>query len=412
VHFLAPLRLAIVFVVGALVLPTAASALTVTVTIHGAGGVFETENSLGGTRNQGSCSVDPLAKTPASVTECVLGSPDELWNSGDVVRLLPLQNSDVAAYNAGWRFDKWYDGSGAGEVNCDPAETTGDHTAFACEFQIVENVSLDLYFKDTAGPDTHFTHNVADFTNSKTAAFEFDSSTDSDATFECKLDGPAGDGSYYDCGGPDDKAETLTNLGDGTYTFSVRGTDNNGNVESTPASQTWVVDTVKPAVSMSLPAEWEYLAVNGFTPVYAIEDPHLNAGSVACLLDSVLIACGPLSGLSQGYHTFTVRGSDCCANFGAVTHPFVVDTVVPNTKITSGPSGETSGRTATFRFKRTNFEYGGVDFFCRLDTSVWKSCSSPKSYSVSRGRHTFRVKAVDVVGHEEASPAVRSWKRT
>jgi hypothetical protein len=47
------LRLALLLAIGALALPTAASALTVTVTVHGAGGVIETLNSLDGTRNQG-----------------------------------------------------------------------------------------------------------------------------------------------------------------------------------------------------------------------------------------------------------------------------------------------------------------------------------------------------------------------
>jgi hypothetical protein len=412
-HAPARLRLVLLTALGALALPMAASAMTVTVTVHGAGGVFETENSLGESREQGSCEVLPTGKTAATETVCTLGESDGLWNSGDIVRLLPLQNPDVAAYNAGWRIDKWVDGSGPGDVNCDPQETTGDHESFFCEFEIVEDASLDLYFKDTAGPDTHFTlTGVAEFTNSTTANFEFTSSTDSDATFECKLDSPSVPGSYYACGGPDDKAESLSGLTEnGSYTFSVRGTDNNGHVESTPASQTWLVDTVIPAVSLSFPAEWEYLAVNDVTPLYTASDAHLI--SVRCSVDfGDLVPCAPLSDLSDGPHWFSVRAVDCCANAGAETNYFIVDTLAPNTKITSGPSGTTSSRTATFKFQKTTKEYGDLYYQCRLDAGAWKNCTSPKSYTVARGRHTFRVKAVDQAGNPESSPAVRSWRRS
>src|SRR5262245_15508341 len=194
-------RLALLVLIGALALPTAASALTVTVTIHGAGGVTEDLNSLDGTRNQGPCEVDPTGVTPADETVCVLGAENG-WEPGDLVRLSPLANEDVDAYNFGWRFDKWLDGGDAGEVNCDPAETTGDHTwPVYCDFVITEDASVDLYFKDTAGPNTVFrSQPFAEFTNTTTGTFEFYSSTDPDATFQCKLDGPSGPGSFADCG--------------------------------------------------------------------------------------------------------------------------------------------------------------------------------------------------------------------
>jgi hypothetical protein len=52
-HAPACLRLVLLAVIAALALPTAASALTVTVTVHGAGGVIETQNAFGETRDQG-----------------------------------------------------------------------------------------------------------------------------------------------------------------------------------------------------------------------------------------------------------------------------------------------------------------------------------------------------------------------
>jgi hypothetical protein len=409
------LCLSLLAIVGALALPAAASALAVTVTVHGAGGVTEIPNSLDETRNQGPCEVDPAGATPATVTVCELGDADGFWNVGDVVRLTPLANPDIDAYNAGWRFDKWVDGSGPGEVNCSPEESTGDHTnPVYCEFEITEDATIDLYFKDVGGPNTVFhVTGAAEFTNDATVTYEFTSPTDPDATFECKLEGPSGAGTYYDCGGPDDKSEDLVALADGAYTFSVRGTDINGNVESTPATSTWLLDTVKPTVSVTFPWEWLYLSANHFTPVYSVSDANLSPASKVCFFDFDNVPCDEeLTGVSEGPHRFGVRVWDCCANRGVQSHYFIVDTVNPNTKITSGPSGDNRSRTVTFKFQETTAEYGNVYFKCRLDAGDWKSCKSPKTYTVARGRHTFRVKGVDDAGNEELTPAVRTWRRT
>jgi len=415
-HLRARSSLAVLAVFGALALPAAASALTVTVTVHGAGGVTETPNSFDGTRNQGPCEVDPTGMSPADETVCVLGSPDGFWNAGDLVRLSPYFAEDLVAYDAGWRFDKWVGGSGPGEIACDPAFSY----AFACEFVITEDASIDLYFKDTAGPNTYFrSQPFAEFTNTKTGTFEFYSSTDPDATFQCKLDGPSGPGTYEACGDPDepmtnpDETMTFTNLADGAYTFSVRGIDINGNFETTPATSTWLLDTVKPVVFLTFPFEWLYLPANHFTPEYTVSDPNLLPATKRCSLDQDNdIPCDEeLTGLSEGPHRFGVGVLDCCANRGAETHYFIVDTVTPNSKITAGPSGDTRSRTVTFKFRYTTVEYGDVFLKCQLDGGAWKSCESSKTYSVSRGRHTFRVKGRDSAGNQETSPAVRTFRR-
>ncbi len=84
------------------------------------------------------------------------------------------------------------------------------------------------------------------------------------------------------------------------------------------------------------------------------------------------------------------------------------DVTAPQTKITSGPSGKTHSRKATFRF--TSGEAGST-FQCKLDGKRWQSCSSPKKYShLAVGKHTFRVRARDAAGNTDASPAKRSWR--
>jgi hypothetical protein len=49
---------------------------------------------------------------------------------------------------------------------------------------------------------------------------------------------------------------------------------------------------------------------------------------------------------------------------------------------------------------------------CRLDEKRWKRCESPARYSLKRGRHHFRVRALAANGeHGPAKKAVVRVKR-
>jgi DNA-binding beta-propeller fold protein YncE len=88
---------------------------------------------------------------------------------------------------------------------------------------------------DTDPPDTTITAGPKAKTKKKTAKFEF-SSSEPGSTFECKLDS----GSFEACTSPRDiKAKK------GKHTFEVRATDAAGNVDPTPATQSWTVKKKK-----------------------------------------------------------------------------------------------------------------------------------------------------------------------
>jgi len=83
------------------------------------------------------------------------------------------------------------------------------------------------------------------------------------------------------------------------------------------------------------------------------------------------------------------------------------DTTAPETAISSGPSDTTTSTTASFEFSSSE---SGSSFQCSLDSGAWSACASAKSYtSLAVGAHTFAVKATDVAGNTDASPATRSW---
>ena len=80
--------------------------------------------------------------------------------------------------------------------------------------------------------------------------------------------------------------------------------------------------------------------------------------------------------------------------------------VAPNTRIVDGPSSTTTSRQATFRFKSS---IPGSRFRCSLDGGAWSKCRSPRAYtSLSRGAHTFRVRA-SVFARTDSSAARATW---
>jgi hypothetical protein len=83
---------------------------------------------------------------------------------------------------------------------------------------------------DTTAPDTTITAGPKAKTKSKSASFEF-SSTEAGSSFECKLE---------PCTSPRD-----VKVKKGKHSFAVRATDAAGNVDPTPATQSWKVKKKK-----------------------------------------------------------------------------------------------------------------------------------------------------------------------
>jgi hypothetical protein len=87
-----------------------------------------------------------------------------------------------------------------------------------------------------------------------------------------------------------------------------------------------------------------------------------------------------------------------------ISVPFVE---LPETRIDSGPlPGSVSARTGTFTFTATPAP--GATFSCQIDTNPYVACTSPVTYNLANGPHTFSVVASNSVG-TETTPATRSW---
>jgi Ca2+-binding RTX toxin-like protein len=83
------------------------------------------------------------------------------------------------------------------------------------------------------------------------------------------------------------------------------------------------------------------------------------------------------------------------------------DRTAPQTRITARPPRllRTTGRRhrVVFRFSASE---RGSHFRCKLDRKPYWPCASPRAYVVGRGRHAFRVFAIDAAGNADPSPAL------
>ena len=228
-------------------------------------------------------------------------------------------------------------------------------------------------------------------------------------TFECRLDFVE----WESCASP----HTFTGLEDGNHIFEVRATDSEGNLDHTPDSFAWTIDT---GVSDPL----EPVVVFDHTPReitrmdVAVFEFHCLEGECefSCRLDfKGWRSCeSPKEyyDLEDGNHTFEVReeGRTVEADIPPASYSWTIDTIPPQTTITSCPENPTVETYATFGFVASE---SGSSFQCRLDSAAWYECESPETITgVVIGDHLFEVYAVDPAENPDESPDSYSWAAT
>ncbi len=206
---------------------------------------------------------------------------------------------------------------------------------------------------------------------------------------------------------------SYTGLSQGAHTFQVRATDTAGNVDATPASRTWTVDTVAPAAPViTAPTENQLLNV-GTINVSGTAEPN---ATVQLTEGATGQGSSPVSGtgtwnvivapVSDGTHTYTARTTDAAGNQSAATNRTIrVDKTLPETTIVSGPSGATNDTTPTWNFSSNETP---VTYECALDGAAHTACPNPFTPTLSPGAHTLSVRAVDQAGNRDNTPATRS----
>jgi hypothetical protein len=89
--------------------------------------------------------------------------------------------------------------------------------------------------------------------------------------------------------------------------------------------------------------------------------------------------------------------------------PAEPDASPPDSTITGGPKKKTKKKTAEFAFNGTDARVV-AGFQCSVDGAPFVPCSSPFTTKVKKGKHNFRVRAVDAAGNVDPTPASYDWK--
>ena len=260
---------------------------------------------------------------------------------------------------------------------------------------------------DASPPDTLLGSGPGGPTNSTSPAFGF-SATEAGSSFECRLDTPAGAGVFGSCNSP----QGYSTAGNGSYTFSVRAVDAAGNPDITPATRSFTVDTVAPDTSVTGPSGLTSQTTQSFS-----FDSSEAGSTYECRLDT---PTGPggygactsqYSTIVNGAYTLLVRAVDPAGNADPTpaTRSFTVDTVAPNTSLSGGATGFTNQTTQSFTLDSTE---AGSTYECRLDTpggpGGYGACSQQYT-TTTNGAYTFSVRATDLAGNTDPTPATRSF---
>jgi hypothetical protein len=261
---------------------------------------------------------------------------------------------------------------------------------------------IQTWLADFTAPKVFINATPSPISNNTNGVFSF-SGTDnfsSSLVFECKLDA----GAYVGCTSPYNFSLTQ-----GAHSFEVRAKDEAGNI-SNVANYAWTIDLSAPTVRLvTFPNAFSNSTTAPFT--FDGMDEGVAITRFDCKIDSgAFTSCtspSTQSGLSNGSHTFQVRGYDAAGNMSSpASYTWVIDTQAPQVQITSNPAKETNQSTATFQFVATDIGTSIQLVECRIDSAAFQACNSLSAQyeTLTQGNHTFQVRAKDLAGN--TSPTV------
>ena len=202
-----------------------------------------------------------------------------------------------------------------------------------------------------AVPETTIDSGPEGATNQTAATFGF--SSDTGLTFECRLDGP-GDaiGQYAACTSP----QTYAGLVNGArYTFLVRATDAEIQVDPTPAERTFTVDATPPAAPQITQPGGDTAQTATTIRLSGATDPltdvtvydHGEPLGQAQIADTGEWSI-ELTALTEGEHVFTAQAKDRAGNPSALSAPRTVHVDTrPVLTSTSPPPARSNDTTPT-----------------------------------------------------------------
>ncbi len=272
------------------------------------------------------------------------------------------------------------------------------------------------YVEDSTAPQTAIDSGPVGTVETAATVFAF--SSEPGASFQCSLD----DAPFAACASP----QSYDSLAEGPHGFQVRAVDGAGNADPSPAQRDFTVDTSAPAVAIDSltktllgPGQSSLLsfhAEKGGTFKVRVGGSDCDSGEVVASgayggQAAIETATIDSADLAEGANTIRVCLTAGSAAVGAATTAITRDTLAPDTGIDSQPAATSSSSAAEFDFSGS--DPGGAalaGFECRLDAAAFAPCDSPIAYAaIADGQHEFAVRATDLAGNVDPSPAEFSW---
>jgi hypothetical protein len=101
------------------------------------------------------------------------------------------------------------------------------------------------------------------------------------------------------------------------------------------------------------------------------------------------------SGIVQGTHGFTLKGTDAAGNSATQIYTWTVDTTAPTVSITFGPPSPSTTRAGSVYFTVSD----GAPT-CKVDSGSYVACSSPFTFTApADGTNTVSVQSTDTAGN-------------
>jgi hypothetical protein len=204
-------------------------------------------------------------------------------------------------------------------------------------------------------------------------------------------------------------------------------TDWAGNVGSNVATDV-TVDNEAPTVNVTIPADAGYVnaaSANPFTVNATATDNGTGVQQVdfsSCTTADCATSTpiGTDTSGSAGTYgaawtlpangTYWIRAiaTDNVGHTSTSINAVTVDRTLPDTTLLTKPGDPTNDANPSFTFSASESTQG---YQCKLDSGVWATCSSPHALASTPadGSHTFQIRAIDLAGNADATPASWTW---
>ncbi|WP_158079791.1 Ig-like domain-containing protein [Archangium sp. Cb G35] len=324
----------------------------------------------------------------------------------------PLSNVSVYTNAYGGRqFPTTADASGNWSVTLEPALEETTYLVSVRTYDAAGNsspITPDRFFTvDVTMPETSLDSRPENPSRTASSTFTF-SSNEAEVGFECALD--AGD--FASCTSP-----ATFNLSDGAHDFKVRARDAAGNVDATPATYSWILDTGAPDILIT---EMPLAVTNVTSAKFVFSSTDLGSSFECSFDEAAFTSCtSPFerTGLAAGSHSFKVIARDLVGNVSAApaSWNWTIDTTAPAAPVVTAPVEgqkiEVSNLTITGTAEpgsKVRVFIGGTEAgsVTAGGSGDWSFSPSP---SLGNGSYTIKATATDAAGNTSPESGARNF---